>query len=188
MAMELLAFDNKFVAYLAADDQDDNLISFDIIQRTQVPCPKLILRQSIWSQALDRFRGRGGLVLQPSLNRRFQDSLLACWQGPELPVGVFGDGDLERHGTNSVVGLFRRMTLLAVLDFAQKLGECVLHFRNILDLGEFPAFSPDAEKILHHDYGEERRVDCNSDAMPLLDAIRGNCHPVSFVAIRMCAE
>jgi hypothetical protein len=46
MAMELLAFDNKFVAYLAADDQDDNLISFDIIQRTQVPCPKLILRQS----------------------------------------------------------------------------------------------------------------------------------------------
>jgi hypothetical protein len=24
--------------------------------------------------------------------------------------------------------------------------------------------------------------------MPLLDAIRGNCHPVSFVAIRMCAE
>jgi hypothetical protein len=37
--MELLAFHNEFVADLAPDDQEDNFVSFDIIQRTQVSCP-----------------------------------------------------------------------------------------------------------------------------------------------------
>jgi len=69
--MELLAFHNQFVPHLASDDQDDNFISLDIIQGTQVSCPQFKLSERIRAQSLDRFRGRHGLVLEPGLDSRF---------------------------------------------------------------------------------------------------------------------
>jgi hypothetical protein len=76
MAMKLLAFHNQFVADFPSDDQDDNIVSLDIIQGTQVACAKLEFRQRIGAQTLDRFRGRRGLLLQPGQDSRFQDSLV----------------------------------------------------------------------------------------------------------------
>jgi hypothetical protein len=45
--MKLLAFHNQFVPDLASDDQDDNLVSLNIIQGTQVSCPKLKLSERV---------------------------------------------------------------------------------------------------------------------------------------------
>ena len=70
MAMELLAFHNEFVADFSSDNQDEDFVSFDIIQDTQVRCPQLKLRQRIWTQPLDRFRGRCRLVFQPGEDGR----------------------------------------------------------------------------------------------------------------------
>jgi len=78
--MELLAFHNQFAPHLTSDDQDDNLISLDIIQGTQVSCPQFKFSERIRAQSLDRFRGRRGLVLEPGRDSRFQDPLLAYWQ------------------------------------------------------------------------------------------------------------
>src|SRR5262249_38775937 len=84
MAMELLSSHDQLVAFFPPDDQDDYLVSFDIIQGTQVPCPKLELGQRIGTQLLDRFRRRRGLVFEPGQDSRFQDSLLTYRQGPQL--------------------------------------------------------------------------------------------------------
>jgi hypothetical protein len=98
MAMKLLTFHNQLVAFLPPDDQDDNFVTFDIIQDTQVSRPKFELGQRVRTQALDRFRGRRGLVLQPGQNSRFQDSLIPRRQAPELSLRVVGDRNLESHG------------------------------------------------------------------------------------------
>jgi hypothetical protein len=47
MAMKFLAFHDQHVAHLSADDQNDDLFSLDIIQRSQVTCPQLELSQGI---------------------------------------------------------------------------------------------------------------------------------------------
>jgi hypothetical protein len=47
MAIKLLTFDDQFVAGFPPDDQDDNFISFNIIQDTQTSCPQLKLGQSM---------------------------------------------------------------------------------------------------------------------------------------------
>jgi hypothetical protein len=80
MAMKLLAFHNQFVPYLASYDQDDNLVSRDIIQGAQVACPQFKLGERIGAQAFDCFRGCCRLMLKPRLDRRFRDSLLAYGQ------------------------------------------------------------------------------------------------------------
>jgi hypothetical protein len=78
MAMEFLSFNYQFVPHLAPDGQDDNFLSLDIIQGSQVPCSQFKLGEWIGTQSLDRFRRRCGLVLKSGLNCCFQDSLLAC--------------------------------------------------------------------------------------------------------------
>jgi hypothetical protein len=103
--MKFLAFHNQCVADCPSDDQDDHFVSFDIIQGPQVACPKLELRERIGAQALDRLRGCRGLMFQPAQDSRFQDSLLAGWQGPQLPVGVLRNGDLERHANSALLML-----------------------------------------------------------------------------------
>jgi hypothetical protein len=102
MAMKLLTFHDQLVAFFSPDDQDDNLVTFDIIQGTQAPGPKFELGQRIGPQALDRFRGRRWLVLQPGQNGRFEESLVACRQAPQLPFRVVRDDNLERHGSASM--------------------------------------------------------------------------------------
>src|SRR5688572_7183811 len=62
MAMKLLAFHNQFVADLPTDDENNDLVTPDIIQGTQVSCPQFELNQGIGSQSLDRFRRCRGLV------------------------------------------------------------------------------------------------------------------------------
>jgi hypothetical protein len=64
MAMELLAFHNQLVPDLVSNDQDDNLVTLDIIQGTQVSRSQLKLSEGVGTQAFDRFRRRRGLVLQ----------------------------------------------------------------------------------------------------------------------------
>jgi hypothetical protein len=64
MAMKFLSFHNQFIAGFPPDDQNDDLIAFDIIQGTRVSDSQLKLRQGIGAQALDRFRRRRGLLLQ----------------------------------------------------------------------------------------------------------------------------
>jgi hypothetical protein len=101
MAIKLLAFDDQLVAYFAAHKQHNHFACFNIIQGSQRSHPQFKLGEKIGAQALDRFRGRRGLVRESGLDNRFQDALLAHWQRPELPVRVLGDDDLERHGTDS---------------------------------------------------------------------------------------
>jgi hypothetical protein len=98
MAMELLAFHDQFVADFPPDDQDDNFLSLDIIQGTQVTRPKLELDQRVGPQTLDGFCERRRLVLQPGQDSRFQDALVTNRQRSKLPLGILGDGNLERHG------------------------------------------------------------------------------------------
>jgi hypothetical protein len=77
MAMELLAFHNQFVADLAPDNQDNNLVSFHIVQGTQVSCPQLELGQRVGAQPFTRPGGRRGMLFEPGQDGRFQDSLVA---------------------------------------------------------------------------------------------------------------
>jgi hypothetical protein len=63
MAMELLSFHNQPIADFPTDDEQDNLVSFHIVQGTQVARPQLELGQRIGTQTLNRFRRRRGLVL-----------------------------------------------------------------------------------------------------------------------------
>jgi hypothetical protein len=82
MAMKLLTFHDQFVSHFASDDQKDNLVSLNIIQGAQVARPRLEFRERIWTQTLDRFRWRCGLVLQPGQDSCFQVSLVAHLQRP----------------------------------------------------------------------------------------------------------
>ncbi|MEX0717436.1 MAG: hypothetical protein WD066_12655 [Planctomycetaceae bacterium] len=97
MAMKLLAFHFQLVADLPPDDQNDDFVSFDIIQNTQLAGAQLELGQGIRYQPLDRFRGSRRLIRKPGQDRGLQNSLLTYGQRSELPVGVFRNGDSERH-------------------------------------------------------------------------------------------
>jgi hypothetical protein len=114
MGMELLTFHNEFVADLAPDKQEDNFVSLNIIQDTQVSSPQLKFSKGIRPQALDRFRERRRLMLQPGQDSRFQNSPFTCWQRAELPIRVFRDGNLERHGSASSRQGFSLVAMLFV--------------------------------------------------------------------------
>jgi hypothetical protein len=45
--MKLLAFHNQLVSDFSPDDQDDDFLSYDIIQGTEVACPQLELGKRI---------------------------------------------------------------------------------------------------------------------------------------------
>jgi hypothetical protein len=101
MAMKLFPFHNQLVAHFLAHNKHDNFVFLNIIQGTQVSCPKFELGERIGSQPFDRFGGRRGLVLKTGQDSRFQDPLVTYRQRPELPVSLLRDGDLERHSTAS---------------------------------------------------------------------------------------
>jgi hypothetical protein len=104
MTIEFLAFHDQFVSNFAAYEEHDDFAFFDIIQGTQISCTQFEICKKIGAQAFDRFRGRRGLVHEAGLDSRFQNSLRAYWQRPELPVGVFRYGDLEGHGGDPATG------------------------------------------------------------------------------------
>jgi hypothetical protein len=62
MGMKLLAFHNQFVAGFASDQQDDDFVRFDIIQRPQVADSQFELGEGIGPQTLDCPRGRFRLM------------------------------------------------------------------------------------------------------------------------------
>jgi hypothetical protein len=101
MAMEFLAFDDQLVSYLAAHEQHDNFTLIHIIQGTQVYRPQFEIGEEIGPQALGGFGRLRGFVLQPGLDSRFQDPLVSDRQRSQLPFGIIGDCDLERHGIAS---------------------------------------------------------------------------------------
>jgi hypothetical protein len=105
MAMELLAFHNQIVPDLASDDQDDDLVALDIIQRTQVSCTQLKVGEWVRPQALDCFRGGRRLVLKPGQDRCFQNPLITRRQGLQLPVRVLRDGNPKRHAISALLML-----------------------------------------------------------------------------------
>jgi hypothetical protein len=77
MAMELRSLHDQFVTCLAAHEEHDNFAFLDIIQGTQLSHPQFELGKGIGAQLLDRVRGCRRLVLQPSSDSCFQDSLIA---------------------------------------------------------------------------------------------------------------
>jgi hypothetical protein len=101
MAMELLTFDDQFIAYFAAHDEHDNFALIDIIQSAQVSRTQFKVRKEIGAEALDRFCGCCRLVLQPGQYSRLQDSLVTNRQRSQLPFGIIGDRNPERHGSPS---------------------------------------------------------------------------------------
>jgi len=62
--MKFLAFHEQVVPDLASDEQEDDLVTLDIIQNTKVSHPQLKFREGVRAQALDRFRRRRGLAFQ----------------------------------------------------------------------------------------------------------------------------
>jgi hypothetical protein len=91
MAMKLLSFHYQFVADFSSHDEHDNLVSFDIIQCTQISCTQFKLGERIGSQLFDRFGRCRGLVLQAGQDGRFQNPLVTRRQDPELPTGFLCD-------------------------------------------------------------------------------------------------
>jgi hypothetical protein len=65
MAMKFLAFHDQLITNFAAHDKHDNFTFIDIIQGTQVSCAQFEVGKKIGAQALDGFRGRGGLMREP---------------------------------------------------------------------------------------------------------------------------
>jgi hypothetical protein len=72
MAMKLLTFHDQRVADLSTDDDDDDFVILDIIQRTQVSDTQFELGQRIRPQSLDSVRDKGRLVLKSSNYSRFR--------------------------------------------------------------------------------------------------------------------
>jgi hypothetical protein len=75
MAMKLLPFHDQSIPYFPADDQDDDLVSLNTVQDTEITRPQFELGQRIGSQTLDGLGERGGLVEKPGLDGRFQGPL-----------------------------------------------------------------------------------------------------------------
>jgi hypothetical protein len=86
MGMKLLAFNNQLVSDFASNDQNHNLVSFDIIQGTQVACAYFELSKWIGAQALDRLGSSCRVVLESGLDSCLQDSLVT---GRQRSVVVF---------------------------------------------------------------------------------------------------
>jgi len=63
--MELLSFHHEFVAFLSSHEKDNHLITFDIIQDSQVARPQFKLREWVGTQPFYCFRWRRWLILQP---------------------------------------------------------------------------------------------------------------------------
>jgi hypothetical protein len=80
MGMKLLAFHNQLITNLTTHDEDDNFISFHILQDAQVSCPQFELGQWIRPQLLDRLRGIRRQVLEAGQNGSFKDPLLTRGQ------------------------------------------------------------------------------------------------------------
>jgi len=93
MAMEFLTFDDQLVSYLAAHEEDDDFARIHIIQGTQVSRPQFEIGEEIGPQALSGSRRLRGIMLQPGLYCRFQDTLVSDRQRSQLPFGVIGDCD-----------------------------------------------------------------------------------------------
>jgi hypothetical protein len=111
MAIKLLAFDDQLVPYFAPHKEHHNFAFVHIIQGTQISRPQFKLGEKIGAQAFQRFRGRRRLVLESGQDSCFQGSLVTGRQRPQLPVGVLGDRDLERHATSSMFSVPRPATL-----------------------------------------------------------------------------
>src|SRR6266404_3166154 len=97
MAVEFRAFEDEFVADVASDNQENNLVAFDIIQDAQVSCPKFKLAKRIVAETFDGFRGRRRLMFQSRDDCRFELALISGGQGSELPLSVFRDDNREGH-------------------------------------------------------------------------------------------
>jgi hypothetical protein len=71
MATELFSFHNQFVADFSPHDEYDNLVSFDIIQGSQISRTQFKFGQRIGSQSFDSLRRCLGLLLKPGQDGRF---------------------------------------------------------------------------------------------------------------------
>jgi hypothetical protein len=98
MAMEFLPFDKQLVPELASNDQNDDLITHNIVQGTQVFCSQFELCEGIGAQAFDGFRGGG----RRSRNReRIADSRIRCSRT---------DKDRNCRSASSVMGILNGMS------------------------------------------------------------------------------
>jgi hypothetical protein len=98
MAMELLSFHNQLIAYLSANEKHDNFAFINILQNTKVSHSQFVFGEQIGAQFLDCFRWGRRLVFQSGENRGFQYALVVDRQRSQLPFGILGNRNLERHG------------------------------------------------------------------------------------------
>jgi hypothetical protein len=98
--MKLLSFDYQFVANLAAHNEDDDFVAFNIIQRAKVSRPKFEFGKRVRPKPFDGSCRRIRVVLQAGQYGCFQDSLFACGQGLKLSLPLLRDRNLVCHGNN----------------------------------------------------------------------------------------
>jgi hypothetical protein len=110
MAMKLLSFDNQFVAYVDADEQQHDVfvLAANIVQHAKTLNTKLELSEGIWSQLADGPRGHRRLLGQPGGDRRLDNPPIVRREGPKLLRRNLGDPDAiwharQRHGLRTAV-------------------------------------------------------------------------------------
>jgi hypothetical protein len=97
MLMELLTGDDQGIAHLATDDQQDDLIPFDIIEDAEVAHPQLVLRHRVGPEPLDGPGGGHRLVAEPGEDRSLQSPTLTSGESVQLRLGLAGGHDSEGH-------------------------------------------------------------------------------------------
>jgi hypothetical protein len=97
MSIIFLPGHDKLVAFLPANDHDDNFVYFHILQDSEITCAKLVLCDGIWPKSLDGATGDGWLVFKSGLYGRLQYSLFARSERQEMLLCIVGNGDSKRH-------------------------------------------------------------------------------------------
>jgi hypothetical protein len=95
--MKLLASHDQRVADLPADDQEDHLLAFDIVQDAKIPCSQFEFGQGIGSQPLDGLRWDRRLIHEAHGDGGLQCPTFAGGQSPKLFLGLPRDCDPEGH-------------------------------------------------------------------------------------------
>ncbi|MCX5772582.1 MAG: hypothetical protein NTZ09_20250, partial [Candidatus Hydrogenedentes bacterium] len=80
MSMKLRSFHNQLVTDFAPHHQQYHLAPLNIIQHPEVADRQFKLRKRIGTELFDGLRGCCRLMDKTSLDRRFQQTLLACRQ------------------------------------------------------------------------------------------------------------
>jgi hypothetical protein len=97
MLMELLATHDQCVADFVADDQKNDILSYDIIQDAEISHAKFVLSDGVGPKTLDRSRRRRRPSSKSSENGGFDGLSVAGRQGVQLRLCLVRDRDSKSH-------------------------------------------------------------------------------------------